>query len=151
MIFPAGTRIRRISDPGMVDITTGETQTRATYSAVEVLLPDGVPVWWHAHHVEEAPIQVRRLDAFRAGRFGRVEDLRRTLMVEKIRGEFTDGQCQTNANQTAKCAKRIASGRQLTPLGQGGRTVLFEDLAAVEVTVVVEVVVDRGVGGCKFL
>jgi hypothetical protein len=51
-------------------------------------------------------------------------------------------QCQTNANQTAKCAKRIASGRQLTPLGQGGRTVLFEDVAAVEVTVVVEVVVD---------
>jgi hypothetical protein len=34
------------------------------------------------------------------------------------------------------------SGYQLTPLGQGGRTVLFEDIAAVEVTVVVEVVVD---------
>ena len=34
------------------------------------------------------------------------------------------------------------SGRQLTPLGQGGRTVLFEDIAVVEVTVVVEVVVD---------
>ena len=31
---------------------------------------------------------------------------------------------------------------KLTPLGQGGRTVLFEDIAAVEVTVVVEVVVD---------
>ena len=29
-------------------------------------------------------------------------------------------QCQTNANQTAKCAKRIASGCQLTPLGQRG-------------------------------
>ena len=43
------------------------------------------------------------------------------------------------------------SGRQLTPLGQGGRTVLFEDVAAVEVTVMVEVVVDRCVGGCKFL
>jgi hypothetical protein len=28
------------------------------------------------------------------------------------------------------------------PLGQGGRTVLFEDVAAVKVTVVVEVVVD---------
>ena len=34
------------------------------------------------------------------------------------------------------------SGRELTPLGQGGRTVVFEDVAAVEVTVVVEVVVD---------
>ena len=51
-------------------------------------------------------------------------------------------QCQPNANQTAKCAKQIASGCQLTPLGQGGRAVLFEDIAAVEVAVVVEVVVD---------
>jgi hypothetical protein len=34
------------------------------------------------------------------------------------------------------------SGRQLTPLGQGGRTVLFEDVAAVEVAVAVEVIVD---------
>ena len=31
---------------------------------------------------------------------------------------------------------------QLTPLGQGGRTVLSEDIAAVEVTVVVEAIVD---------
>ena len=34
------------------------------------------------------------------------------------------------------------SDRQLTPLGQGGRTVLFEDVAGVEVTVEVEVIVD---------
>jgi len=34
------------------------------------------------------------------------------------------------------------SGYQLTPLGQGSRTALFEDIAAVEVTVVVEVIVD---------
>ena len=34
------------------------------------------------------------------------------------------------------------SGYQLTPLGQGGSAVLFEDVAAVEVTIVVEVVVD---------
>jgi hypothetical protein len=39
----------------------------------------------------------------------------------------------------------------LTPLGQGGRTVLFEDVAAVEVTAVVEVVLDRGMGGGKLL
>jgi len=43
------------------------------------------------------------------------------------------------------------SGRQLTPLGQGGRTVLFEDVATVEVAVVVEVIVDRGVGSGKSL
>ena len=52
------------------------------------------------------------------------------------------GHCQTNLNGPAKGAGLRRSGRQLTSLGQGGRTVLFEDVAAVEVTVVVEVVVD---------
>jgi hypothetical protein len=40
---------------------------------------------------------------------------------------------------------------ELTPLGQGDRTVLFEDVAAVKLTVVVEVIVDRGVGGGELL
>ena len=50
--------------------------------------------------------------------------------------------CQTNPNESVKCAGLRRSSRQLTPLGQGGRTVLFEDVAAVEVAVVVEVIVD---------
>jgi len=62
-----------------------------------------------------------------------------------------DWQCQTNANQTAKCAKRIASGCQLTPLGQRGEAVLLEDVAAAEAAIVVKVIVDRGVGGGEFL
>ena len=61
------------------------------------------------------------------------------------------GQCQTNANQTAKCAKRIASGYQLTPLGQRGGAVLLEDVASAEVAIVVKVIVDRGVNGGEFL
>ena len=52
------------------------------------------------------------------------------------------GHCQTNLNGPAKGAGLRHLGRQLTPLGQGDRTVLFEDVAAVEVAVVVEVVVD---------
>ena len=52
------------------------------------------------------------------------------------------GHCQTNLSRSAEGAGPRRSSRQLTPLGQGGRTVLFEDVAAVEVTVVVEVVVD---------
>ena len=51
----------------------------------------------------------------------------------------------------AKGAGLSHSGRQLTPLGQGRRAVLFEDIAAVEVTVVVEMVVDRGMGSGKLL
>ncbi len=45
-------------------------------------------------------------------------------------------------NRPAKGAGPRRSGRQLTPLGQGGGTVLSEDVAAVEVAVVVEVIVD---------
>ena len=39
----------------------------------------------------------------------------------------------------------------MTPLGQGGGSVLFESIAAVEMAVVVEMVVDRGVDGGEFL
>ena len=52
------------------------------------------------------------------------------------------GHCQTNLSEPLKGAGLGHSGRQLTPLGQGGRTILFEDITAVEVAVVVEVVVD---------
>jgi hypothetical protein len=39
-----------------------------------------------------------------------------------------------------------------TPIAcQGGRTLLFEDVAGVDVAVVVEVVVDRGAGGGELL
>ena len=39
----------------------------------------------------------------------------------------------------------------MTPLGQGGGSVLFESIAAVEMAVVVKMVVDRGVDGGEFL
>ena len=44
-----------------------------------------------------------------------------------------------------------ALGRQFAPLGQGGSAVLFEFGPSVEVTVVVEMVVDRGVCGGELL
>ena len=50
--------------------------------------------------------------------------------------------CQTNVNGPAKGAGPRCSSSQLTPLGQGGSAVLLEDIAAVEVAVVVEVIVD---------
>ena len=65
--------------------------------------------------------------------------------------QHSERQCQTNANQTAKCAKRIASGCQLAPLGQRGGAVLLEDVASAEVAIVVKVIVDRGVDGGEFL
>src|SRR5665811_1007443 len=59
--------------------------------------------------------------------------------------------CIRDRSGPAKGAGLRRSGRQLTPLGQGGRTVLFEDVAAVEVAVLVEVIVDRGMGSGKLL
>jgi superfamily II DNA or RNA helicase len=89
-MISAGTRVRRNTDPGRIGFATGNRQQRSTYVAIEVELADGMRVWWHEHLVEAAPIQVRRDEAFATGRFGRVEDLRRSLMAEKIRGDLTD-------------------------------------------------------------
>ncbi len=61
------------------------------------------------------------------------------------------GCCQSNANQSPKCQATALSGRQLTPLGQCSRAVLLEDVAAIDVTVVVEMNMDRGMDGGEFL
>ena len=45
---------------------------------------------------------------------------------------------------------RLSRG-ELTPLGQGSGSVFLEDFTAVQVAVLVEVIVDRGVGGGEFL
>jgi SAM-dependent methyltransferase len=50
--------------------------------------------------------------------------------------------CQTNLSGPAKGAGLKRLGRQLTPLRECGSAVLFEDVAAVEVAVMIEVVVD---------
>ena len=59
--------------------------------------------------------------------------------------------CQTNLNCPAKGAGLRRSGRQLTPLGQGGGTVLFVDVAAIEVAILIEMIMDRGVDDSEFL
>ena len=58
--------------------------------------------------------------------------------------------CQTNANWSTKRPEPGLSGRKLTPLGQGDGAVLLEDVAAVEMAVLVEVIVDRGLDGGEF-
>src|SRR5680860_1810314 len=61
------------------------------------------------------------------------------------------GHCQTKANRPAKTHEPAVSRGELTPFCECGSAVLFEDIAAVEVAVVVEVVVDRCVHGGEFL
>ncbi len=63
----------------------------------------------------------------------------------------SDRHCQTNLNRPAKGAAPRRSGRQLPPLGQGGGTAQSEYVAAIEVTVLIEMIMDRGVDGGKLL
>ena len=53
-----------------------------------------------------------------------------------------EGRCQTKAIRYPKIVMHPLSGRKLPPLGQGSGAILLEDVAAVEVAVLVEVVVD---------
>ena len=59
--------------------------------------------------------------------------------------------CQTKANRYPKVVMHPPSGRKLAPLGQGSGAVLLEDVAAVEVAILVEVVVKRGMDGSELL
>ncbi len=52
------------------------------------------------------------------------------------------GHCQVNLNRLAKFPNPRRSGHKLTPFGQGCGAVLLEDVAAVEVTFLVEMIVD---------
>ena len=47
--------------------------------------------------------------------------------------------------------RRISGCTELTPLGKSGGAVQLEIVSAVEVALVVEVIMDRGVNGGKFL
>ncbi len=73
------------------------------------------------------------------------------IIEKKVAVDGPEGHCQTNLNRPAKGAAPRRSGRQLPPLGQGGGTVLSEDVAAIEVTVLIEMIMDRGVDGGKLL
>ena len=70
-----------------------------------------------------------------------------TAKLQAGGSNLNSGHCQTNLNWPAKGTGLRRSGRQLTPLGQGGGAVLIEDVAAVELAVLVEVVVERGMDG----
>ncbi len=58
---------------------------------------------------------------------------------------------QTKSTQSPKSGKLEISSRKLAPFSERGGAVLFENVAAVEVAVVAEVVVDGCVGGGKCL
>ena len=65
--------------------------------------------------------------------------------------QVEDRHCQGKSNQYPISEGLRYSGRKLAPFGERGGAVLFEYITAVEVTVLVEVVVDQGVNGGKLL
>ncbi len=65
--------------------------------------------------------------------------------------EISNWRCQSTAIRSRKCARSKFSGHRLTPLSQGCGTVSLEDFSAIEVAVLVEVIVYRGVNGGQFL
>jgi hypothetical protein len=68
--------------------------------------------------------------------------MRRQMPRPKCGMNQREGICQTNLTGPAKGADLNRSGCKLTPFRECGSAVLFEDVAGVEVTVEVEVVVD---------
>lgn len=107
------------------------------------------PVYVHewARVLDPARVPCRSLRLQTGAKAGRKGHRSQSASVE----ERSPGLCQTNLNRHAKGAGLRRSGRQLTPLGQGSRAVLLEDVAAVEVTVEIEMIVDRGVDRGEFL
>jgi hypothetical protein len=59
---------------------------------------------------------------------------------------YPAGHCQTKSTQSAESGKLKISSRKLVPFSERGNAVLFVNVAAVEVAVVVEMIVDRGMG-----
>ena len=67
------------------------------------------------------------------------------------RSNPVDGIVRITGRELADLKRSRLSSCQLMPRDQGGGAVLLEDVAAVEVTVPIEMIMDRGVDGGKFL
>ncbi len=65
-------------------------------------------------------------------------------------GGFT-GIVRVNLHELADQKRSRLSRGELTPFSERGSAVLLEDISAAEVALLIEVIVDRGVGGGEFL
>ena len=73
------------------------------------------------------------------------------VFVELIRSKANTGFVRQTDRELADHMRARALRRELTPISKRSGAVLFEDIAAVEVTFLVEVIVDRSMGGGEFL
>ena len=71
--------------------------------------------------------------------------------VKESEAQETVGCCQSNANLSLICQEAPESYSKLTPFSQSGRAVLLEGFAWCELSVEVDMVVDRGMRGSTLL
>ena len=79
-----------------------------------------------------------------------VDHRRRPSSVQSA-GRGTEVALSDSLGWTQRTCNQGLSDCKLTPLGQGGGSALFENVAAIEMAWVVERVVDRGMDGGEFL
>ena len=63
-------------------------------------------------------------------------------VIGSIRRECLDRRCQSKANRYRRAVILRPSGRELPPLSQGSGAILLEDVAAVDVAVLIEMIMD---------
>ena len=71
-------------------MTTGRTKQVGTFLMVEVYFGPTEKVYKHSMLLEPVEMQESLFDILRGGRFGVPMDLRRTLTLEKVKGELTN-------------------------------------------------------------
>jgi hypothetical protein len=98
---------------------------------------------WHFGH----PVSGVARERSKPGKVG----VFREISAEIAKPETVWRRCQSNANQSPIVPGEGCLGRQFAPLRQCSGAVLFECGSSVEVAVVIEVIVDRGVCGSELL
>lgn len=82
--------VRMRANPGRQGVTTGRTKLVGNFLLVEINFGPNDKSYKRYHHLELFNQDEDFLDLFRARKFGGVDDLRRILTYEKIKGDLTN-------------------------------------------------------------
>jgi transposase-like protein len=74
----------------------------------------------------------------------------KVIVTDRLRS-YRAGHCQTNSQCLRERPGSQTSGRELAPFGQSGSAVMFKNITAVQMALLVEKVMDRGMDGGEFL
>ena len=74
----------------------------------------------------------------------------KVIVTDRLRS-YRAGHCQTNSQCLRERPGSQTLGRELAPFGQSGSAVMFKNITAVQMALLVEKVMDRGMDGGEFL